>query len=116
MRFTEEYFSVEEPIWSNDEANVELPDFTASLSNEVKGLKIGIPKEYFGKGLDTSVEKAVQEAIQTLESMGLQTVEVSLPHTEYAVATYYILACAEASANLSMTYFLNSDTAAPCMC
>ena len=82
-------------------ADVLLPDFTAALSKDVKGLKIGIPKEYFGKGLDSNVEKSVQEAIKTLESMGLQTVEVSLPHTEYAVATYYILACAEASANLS---------------
>jgi aspartyl-tRNA(Asn)/glutamyl-tRNA(Gln) amidotransferase subunit A len=82
-------------------ANVELPDFTAELSNIVRGLKVGIPKEYFAKGLDADVEKAVQEAIKTLESMGMQTVEVSLPHTEYAVATYYILACAEASANLS---------------
>lgn len=82
-------------------ANVPLPDFTAALSNDVKGLKVGIPKEYFGKGLDADVEQAVQEAIKTLESMGMQAVEVSLPHTEYAVATYYILACAEASANLS---------------
>jgi len=82
-------------------ANVELPDFTSELSNIVRGLKIGIPKEYFAKGLDADVEKAVQEAIKTLESMGMQTVEVSLPHTEYAVATYYILTCAEASANLS---------------
>ncbi len=82
-------------------ANVPLPDFTAALSNDVKGIKIGIPREYFGKGLNADVEKEVQAAIQTLESMGLQTVEVSLPHTEYAVATYYILACAEASANLS---------------
>ncbi len=82
-------------------ANVPLPDFTAALSNDVKGLKVGIPKEYFGKGLDTDVEKAVREAIKTLESMGMQAVEVSLPHTEYAVAAYYILACAEASANLS---------------
>ena len=82
-------------------ANVELPDFTSELSNIVRGLKIGIPKEYFAKGLDSDVESAVQEAIKTLESMGMQTVEVSLPHTEYAVATYYILACAEASANLS---------------
>ena len=82
-------------------ANVPLPDFTATLSNDVKGLKIGIPKEYFEKGLDANVEKAVQEGIKTLESMGMQAVEVSLPHTEYAVATYYILACAEASANLS---------------
>jgi aspartyl-tRNA(Asn)/glutamyl-tRNA(Gln) amidotransferase subunit A len=82
-------------------ADVELPDFTAALSNNVKGLKIGIPKEYFAEGLNADVEKAVQEAIRHLESMGMQTVEVSLPHTEYAVATYYILACAEASANLS---------------
>jgi aspartyl-tRNA(Asn)/glutamyl-tRNA(Gln) amidotransferase subunit A len=82
-------------------ADVPLPDFTAALSNDVKGLKIGIPKEYFAEGLNTDVEKAVREAIKTLESMGMQTVEVSLPHTEYAVATYYILACAEASANLS---------------
>jgi len=81
--------------------DVALPDFTAALSNDVKGLKVGIPKEYFEKGLDADVEKAVQEGIKTLESMGMQTVEVSLPHTEYAVATYYILACAEASANLS---------------
>ncbi len=82
-------------------ADVPLPDFTAALSNDVKGLKIGIPKEYFAEGLDTDIEKAVREAIKTLESMGMQTVDVSLPHTEYAVATYYILACAEASANLS---------------
>jgi len=82
-------------------ADVPLPDFTAALSNGIKGLKVGIPKEYFAKGLDADVEKAVREAIKTLESMGMQTVDVSLPHTEYAVATYYILACAEASANLS---------------
>ncbi len=82
-------------------ADVPLPDFTAALSNDVKGLKIGIPKEYFGKGLNADIEKTVLEAIKTLESMGMQAVEVSLPHTEYAVAVYYILACAEASANLS---------------
>ncbi len=81
--------------------DVPLPDFTAALAKDVKGLTLGIPKEYFAKGLDPDVEKAVREAIQTLESMGMKTVEVSLPHTEYAVATYYILACAEASANLS---------------
>ncbi|MEE8128542.1 MAG: Asp-tRNA(Asn)/Glu-tRNA(Gln) amidotransferase subunit GatA [Nitrospinaceae bacterium] len=82
-------------------ADVSLPDFTAALSNDVKGLKVGIPKEYFGKGLNADIEKTVLEAIKTLESMGMQAVEVSLPHTEYAVAAYYILACAEASANLS---------------
>ncbi len=82
-------------------ADVALPDFTAALSNDVKELKIGIPKEYFGKGLNADIEKTVLEAIKTLESMGMQAIEVSLPHTEYAVAAYYILACAEASANLS---------------
>ena len=82
-------------------ADVPLPDFTAALSNDVKGLKVGIPKEYFGKGLNADIEKTVLEAIKTLESMGMQAIEVSLPHTEYAVAAYYILACAEASANLS---------------
>ena len=82
-------------------ADVPLPDFTAALSNDVKGLKVGIPKEYFGKGLNADIEKTVLEAIKTLESMGMQAVEVSLPHTEDAVAAYYILACAEASANLS---------------
>ena len=82
-------------------ADMPLPDFTAALAKNVKGLKVGIPKEYFAEGLDTDVEKGVREAVKTLESMGMKTVEVSLPHTEYAVATYYILACAEASANLS---------------
>ena len=82
-------------------ADVALPDFTAGLSKDVKGLKIGIPKEYFAEGLDAEVEATVRAAIAHLESLGMQTVDVSLPHTEYAVATYYILACAEASANLS---------------
>ena len=82
-------------------AEVALPDFTRALKGEVKGLKLGIPKEYFTSGIDPEVEKAVRDAIKTLESLGMETVEVSLPHTEYAVATYYILACAEASTNLS---------------
>ncbi len=82
-------------------ANVELPDFTTDLEKNVKGLKMGIPKEYFAGGLDPAVEQAVQEGIDTLKSLGMEPVEVSLPHTEYAVATYYILACAEASTNLS---------------
>ena len=64
-------------------------------------MKLGIPKEYFTGGINPAVEKAVQESIRTLESLGMQTVEVSLPHLDYAVATYYIIACAEASTNLS---------------
>ena len=82
-------------------AEVALPDFTEALKGDVKGLKLGIPKEYFTSGIDLEVEQAVREAIKTLESLGMETVEVSLPHTEYAIATYYILACAEASTNLS---------------
>ena len=64
-------------------------------------IKMGIPKEYFTSGIAPEVAESVQKAIQTLESLGMEKVEVSLPHTEYAVATYYILACAEASTNLS---------------
>ncbi len=82
-------------------AEVALPDFTQALTKGVKGLKIGIPKEYFTSGMAPEVEQAVQKGIKTLESLGMETVEVSLPHTQYAVATYYILACAEASTNLS---------------
>ena len=82
-------------------ADVERPDFMKSLERSVSGLKMGIPKEYFTSGIDPEVERSVQEAIKTLESLGMEKVEVSLPHLEYAVATYYIIACAEASTNLS---------------
>ncbi len=82
-------------------ANVEVPDYTKSLVKDVKGMKLGIPKEYFIGGLDAGVEKAVKEAIKLLESLGATTVDISLPHTEYAVATYYLVATAEASSNLA---------------
>ena len=82
-------------------ADVPLPDFTKALNQDVKGMKLGIPKEYFTGDMQPEVEKAVQEGIRTLESLGMQTVEVSLPHLDYAVAAYYIIACAEASTNLS---------------
>ncbi len=81
--------------------DVPVPDFTQALGRSVKGMKVGIPKEYFTEGIDPEVEASVQEAVKTMQSLGMETVEVSLPHTKYAVATYYILACAEASANLS---------------
>ncbi len=77
-----------------------VPDYEAGLETEVAGLRIGIPKEYFGGGIDPPVEEAVREAITTYESLGATTVEVSLPHTEQAVATYYLVATAEASSNL----------------
>ena len=77
-----------------------VPDYEAGLGAPVAGLTIGIPKEYFGGGLEPAVERAVRDAIATYEGLGATTVEVSLPHTEQAVATYYLVATAEASSNL----------------
>ena len=82
-------------------ANIPLPDFMQALDRDVRGMKMGVPKEYFTSGIDPEVEKSALTAIAKLESLGMERVEISLPHTEYAVACYYILACAEASANLS---------------
>ena len=79
----------------------EIPDFTKSLGQDVKGLKIGLPTEYFGAGLDPEVDKVLKKAITQLQALGAEVVEVSLPHTEYALATYYLLATAEASSNLA---------------
>lgn len=78
-----------------------VPDFTAVLGRNIKGLKIGIPREYFIEGMDKEVEISVKDAIRKLESLGAIPVEVSLPHTGYAVATYYVLATSEASSNLA---------------
>ncbi len=79
----------------------ELPDFTASLRKGLGGVKVGIPREYFGEGLDKEVAGVVENATQILRDAGAETVEVSLPHTEYCVAVYYLIASAEASSNLS---------------
>ena len=79
----------------------EVPDFVATLEREIKGLKVGLPKECFGEGLDQDVRKSVNRAAEDLESLGAEIVEVSLPHTEYVVALYYIIAPAEASSNLA---------------
>ena len=91
-----------------------VPDFTQSLINDVKGLKIGIPKEYFTAALDLDVADRVQAALATLESLGARLEAISLPHTDYAIATYYIIAPAEASANLArydgVRYGYRSDT------
>ena len=77
-----------------------VPDFTKSLICDVKNLKIGLPKEYFVKGIDKEVENAVIEVTKTFEKLGAQIVEISLPHTEFAISTYYIIAPAEAATNL----------------
>ncbi len=82
-------------------APVAVPDFTKVLGNGIKGLKVGIPKEYFIKGMDREIEESVKTAIKKLESLGAIPVEISLPHTEYAVAAYYVLATSEASSNLA---------------
>jgi len=82
-------------------ADVPVPDFTKSLAQNVKGLKIAIPKEYFIEGIDPEVKKNIFDAIELLKSKGASFKEISMPHTEYAVATYYILATAEASSNLA---------------
>ncbi len=81
--------------------DVVVPDFTKSLINDIEGMKIGMPKEYFAEGLDTDVADCVHTAIAELEKLGAAIVEISLPHTDYAIATYYIIAPAEASANLA---------------
>jgi len=78
-----------------------VPHYRGALTGDIKGLKIGLAKEYMVGGLDPEVKASVDAAVKQLESMGAEVVEVSLPHTEYAVATYYIVATAEASANLA---------------
>src|SRR5262249_23191570 len=80
---------------------VPVPDYVAELEKPIHGLKLGVAKEYFGEGLDPEVRSVVETAIQKLASLGCEIVEVSLPHTKYAIPTYYIVATAEASANLA---------------
>ncbi|MBN2120150.1 MAG: Asp-tRNA(Asn)/Glu-tRNA(Gln) amidotransferase subunit GatA [Candidatus Omnitrophica bacterium] len=82
-------------------ASIAVPDFSKSFDGSLKGLKVGLPKEYFVSGLDGQVKKTVELAISVLKSKGIEFSEISLPHTEYAVPTYYILASSEASSNLS---------------
>jgi aspartyl-tRNA(Asn)/glutamyl-tRNA(Gln) amidotransferase subunit A len=78
-----------------------MPDFTRALTTDLKGMRIGIPREYFGAGLDPEVRAAVENGIALLRQAGATTCEVSLPHTEYGIAAYYIIAPAEASSNLA---------------
>ena len=82
-------------------ANRPVPQYSASLTGDVKGLRIGVPKEYFVSGIQPAVEQAVRTAVRQLERNGAAIREISLPHTDYAVAVYYIVATAEASSNLA---------------
>lgn len=78
----------------------EVPDFAGALREDVKGLKIGVPKEFFVKGMDAEVEASVRGAIKKFEELGADVQEISLPHTEYAISVYYLIAPAEAATNL----------------
>ncbi|MCX9080571.1 MAG: Asp-tRNA(Asn)/Glu-tRNA(Gln) amidotransferase subunit GatA [Candidatus Methanoperedens sp.] len=88
-------------------------NYSLALENDVKGLKIGIPEEYFGEGIDRNVEKSVRDAINTLEELGATSTEVKMPHTKYALSAYYIIAMSEASSNLArfdgMRYGLRTE-------
>ena len=82
-------------------ADVPVPDYVADLQKPVHGLKLGVPKEYFGEGLDAEVRAAVEAGMEKLAAAGCEMVPISLPHTEYAIPTYYVVATAEASSNLA---------------
>src|SRR5579884_727168 len=82
-------------------AEVPVPDYVSELEKPVNGMKVGVAKEYFGEGLDSEVRSAVEAAIQKLAKLGCEIVEVSLPHTKYAIPAYYLVATAEASSNLA---------------
>ncbi|GIQ71009.1 Asp-tRNA(Asn)/Glu-tRNA(Gln) amidotransferase subunit GatA [Xylanibacillus composti] len=96
-------------------ARVDIPDYVSSLNGDVKGLRLAVPKEYMGEGIQPGVRDAVKAAIARLESMGATVEEVSMPHTDYAIATYYLLASSEASSNLArfdgVRYGVRSDKA-----
>lgn len=81
--------------------DIPVPDYTADLGKDIKGMRIGLPKEYFIDGIDPQVEAAVRKAVDHYTSLGAEIIDVSLPHTEHAVGVYYIIATAEASANLA---------------
>ena len=94
-------------------ADVPVPDYSAQVGQPVTGLKIGVPAEYFGEGLDPEVRAAVEHGIQELAKAGAEIVPISLPHTAYAIPTYYVIATAEASSNLArydgVRYGLRTD-------
>jgi aspartyl-tRNA(Asn)/glutamyl-tRNA(Gln) amidotransferase subunit A len=82
-------------------ARVPVEEYSAALSKEVKGRKIGLPKEYFGEGIEPDVRVAIEESRKKFEAAGCEIVEISMPHTKYCIADYYILTTAEASSNLA---------------
>ncbi len=81
--------------------DVPVPDYRAALQHDLKGMRLGLPKEYFVDGMDDAVRASILQAVDTCRALGAEIVDVSLPHTEYSIAVYYIIATAEASANLA---------------
>lgn len=103
---TEDAAMILEAISGKDERDstsvaVPVPSYRDEMKKDVKGMKVGLPKEYFIGGLDPEVKKNIEAAIKVFNSLGVETIETHLPHTDYAIATYYILATAEASSNLA---------------
>jgi len=82
-------------------ADLPKPDFLQALKKDIKGLKAGLPKEYFVEGIDQGIKSRIDDAVKLLEKNGVEIVEISLPHTKYAVSVYYLIATAEASSNLA---------------
>jgi aspartyl-tRNA(Asn)/glutamyl-tRNA(Gln) amidotransferase subunit A len=87
--------------YDSTSGNVPVPDYSQELERGIRGIKLGVPREYFVAGMEAEVEHAVRTGIETLRELGAELIDMSLPHTRYAVATYYILANAEASSNLA---------------
>ncbi len=87
--------------YDSTSANLKKPDFLVSLNQDIRGLKIGLPREYFIEGIDVQVKDKIMKAAQLLEKNGVEIIDISLPHTEYAISTYYLIATAEASSNLA---------------
>src|SRR5690606_36655927 len=81
--------------------NAPVPDYEAAMTGDIKGMKIGIPREYRIEGISAEIDALWQQGVKWLEAAGAEAVEISLPHTRYALPTYYILAPAEASSNLA---------------
>jgi aspartyl-tRNA(Asn)/glutamyl-tRNA(Gln) amidotransferase subunit A len=88
-------------VMDSSSVDLPVPDYVGPLDDSVRGMKIGVPKEYFGEGLDPEVRLAIEASVSKIAGLGCEIIEISLPHTRYAIPTYYIIATAEASSNLA---------------